>query len=127
MTHSKGGKFMNRWRKLLRGVSHGAKGNAWEFGVVLLVIIVISQVSALSVNSAHGTDTSDHLELLKKYARPASIPSPVDNAPTSERFFLGRALFFDPRLSASNWISCGTCHNPALSWAMALPRASAMA
>jgi cytochrome c peroxidase len=100
----------------MRRVSHNAEHSTWDFGVVWLGILLISQVSALSVNSAHGTDTSDHLQLLKKYVRPASIPSPVDNASTSERVVLGRALFFDPRLSASNWISCGTCHNPALSW-----------
>jgi len=30
---------------------------------------------------------------------------------------LGRMLFFDPRLSGSNQISCSTCHNPQTSWA----------
>lgn len=30
---------------------------------------------------------------------------------------LGRVLFHDPRLSASNQISCGTCHVPDLNWA----------
>jgi len=29
---------------------------------------------------------------------------------------LGKTLFFDPRLSGSNWISCATCHNPTLGW-----------
>ena len=36
---------------------------------------------------------------------------------------LGHALFFDPRLSGSNWISCATCHNPALGWSDGLPTA----
>jgi cytochrome c peroxidase len=30
---------------------------------------------------------------------------------------LGKTLFFDPRLSASNQISCSSCHDPDLSWA----------
>ena len=30
---------------------------------------------------------------------------------------LGKLLFFDPRLSGSNQISCATCHVPDLSWA----------
>jgi cytochrome c peroxidase len=34
---------------------------------------------------------------------------------------LGKALFFDPRLSGSNWISCASCHNPALGWSDGLP------
>ncbi|HEX2629135.1 MAG TPA: cytochrome c peroxidase [Chitinophagaceae bacterium] len=29
---------------------------------------------------------------------------------------LGKTLFFDPRLSGSNQISCATCHMPELSW-----------
>lgn len=29
---------------------------------------------------------------------------------------LGKKLFFDPRLSGSNQISCGTCHEPELGW-----------
>jgi cytochrome c peroxidase len=31
-------------------------------------------------------------------------------------------LFFDPRLSGANYISCASCHNPALSWGDGLPR-----
>jgi cytochrome c peroxidase len=34
---------------------------------------------------------------------------------------LGKALFFDPRLSGSGVIACSTCHNPSLGWADALP------
>lgn len=30
---------------------------------------------------------------------------------------LGKVLFFDPRLSGSNQISCSSCHNPQTSWA----------
>ncbi|SNS47370.1 cytochrome c peroxidase [Belliella buryatensis] len=29
---------------------------------------------------------------------------------------LGKVLFFDPRLSSSNQISCATCHDPELGW-----------
>ena len=36
---------------------------------------------------------------------------------------LGKMLFFDPRLSGSNWISCATCHNPALNWSDGLATA----
>jgi cytochrome c peroxidase len=36
---------------------------------------------------------------------------------------LGKTLFFDPRLSGSNQISCASCHNPALSWGDGLARA----
>lgn len=48
---------------------------------------------------------------------------PKDNAPTSERIELGKMLYFDPRLSGSNWISCASCHNPSLGWSDGLKTA----
>jgi cytochrome c peroxidase len=55
--------------------------------------------------------------------RPAAVPFPADNPPNAARIELGRALFFDPRLSGSAMISCATCHNPALGWADGQPTA----
>jgi len=60
---------------------------------------------------------------LTHYLRPSDIPAPVDNQPNVTRVELGKSLFFDPRLSGSNWISCGTCHNPAMGWSDGLPTA----
>ncbi|MCF8480781.1 MAG: cytochrome-c peroxidase [Rhodospirillum sp.] len=42
---------------------------------------------------------------------PSMVPAVAGNAVTGERVELGRALFFDPRLSKSGLISCNTCHN----------------
>jgi cytochrome c peroxidase len=50
------------------------------------------------------------------YRRPASIPFPKDNPYTEAKADLGHTLFFDPRLSGANTMSCATCHNPALGW-----------
>lgn len=57
------------------------------------------------------------------FARPASPPVPADNKITPARVDLGRALFFDPRLSGSGSMSCATCHNPSLGWSDGLPTA----
>jgi cytochrome c peroxidase len=54
---------------------------------------------------------------------PANMPTPANNRVTPARVELGKMLFFDPRLSGSNWISCATCHNPALDWSDGLPTA----
>lgn len=61
--------------------------------------------------------------LKAKYKRPLEIPFPQTNTYTAARESLGRALFFDPRLSGSNFLSCATCHNPSLGWSDGLPRA----
>jgi cytochrome c peroxidase len=42
---------------------------------------------------------------------PSTVPSVKDNAVTREKIELGKMLFFDPRLSASQIISCNSCHN----------------
>ncbi len=42
---------------------------------------------------------------------PSVVPAVKDNAVTHEKIELGKLLFFDPRLSASEIISCNTCHN----------------
>lgn len=47
---------------------------------------------------------------------------PSDNAWSKDKEELGKMLYFDPRLSGSNWISCATCHNPGLGWSDGLPR-----
>jgi len=70
-----------------------------------------------------GAVTTTTANISSEYYRPQIIPAPADNFPTQERVDLGKNLFFDPRLSGSNWISCGTCHNPALGWSDGLPTA----
>lgn len=51
------------------------------------------------------------------------MPYLADNPWSEEKEELGKMLYFDPRLSGSNWISCATCHNPGLGWGDGLPRA----
>lgn len=46
---------------------------------------------------------------------------PADNPMTVAGVALGRQLFFDPILSADSTMSCGSCHNPALSFQDNLP------
>ena len=44
------------------------------------------------------------------------IPFPTRNPLSANGIRLGRKLFFDPRLSSTNTISCATCHDPALAF-----------
>ncbi|HEY5602980.1 MAG TPA: cytochrome c peroxidase [Gammaproteobacteria bacterium] len=70
-----------------------------------------------------GAGISQGFAAKKDYLPPERVPEPENNKTTPERVELGKSLFFDPRLSGSNWISCGTCHNPALAWSDSLPTA----
>ncbi|MBI1349285.1 c-type cytochrome [bacterium] len=50
---------------------------------------------------------------------PAGLPDvihPEDNPSTPEKVALGKQLYFDPRLSADDTISCASCHDPAKGW-----------
>jgi cytochrome c peroxidase len=52
-------------------------------------------------------------------AEPAGLPPvvhPTDNPPTPEKIALGKQLYFDPRLSADDTISCASCHDPKKGW-----------
>ncbi|MFQ5509058.1 MAG: cytochrome-c peroxidase [Leptospirillia bacterium] len=49
------------------------------------------------------------------------VSYPADNAYSPAKAELGKKLFFDPRLSGSNIMSCATCHNPAMGWADGQP------
>jgi cytochrome c peroxidase len=42
---------------------------------------------------------------------PSQSPAIAGNTATPEKVYLGKVLYFDPRLSASSLISCNTCHN----------------
>jgi len=61
-------------------------------------------------------------QLKGQYRRPDSIPFPKDNPYTVEKVTLGNRLYFDPRLSAANLLSCASCHNPAFGWGDGLPK-----
>ncbi|WP_218110012.1 cytochrome-c peroxidase [Oligoflexus tunisiensis] len=84
-----------------------------------MTCLTLGFVLASQDAGASGVDQATR----KLYKRPSGIPFPKDNAHSSARESLGKTLFFDPRLSGSNWLSCATCHNPGLDWTDGLPRA----
>ena len=43
---------------------------------------------------------------------PKTVPTPKHNPTTPAKVELGKKLFFDPRLSGDNKMSCATCHIP---------------
>lgn len=51
---------------------------------------------------------------------------PLEKNPAPQEVELGRQLFFDPRLSSNNSISCASCHQPAKAWTDGLPRAKGL-
>ncbi|MCI0508125.1 MAG: c-type cytochrome [Gammaproteobacteria bacterium] len=84
--------------------------------------LTICLIAVCEFITSAGAYAQINKDLLEKYKVP-SIKEPLLNKSNNYRLKLGKTLFFDPRLSGSNWISCATCHNPALGWSDGLPTA----
>lgn len=73
-------------------------------------------LTALALSAVTFPVYAQDAELMKKAAEtfkalPSTIPAVKNNEITPAKEQLGKALFFEPRLSASGVISCNTCHN----------------
>lgn len=60
---------------------------------------------------------SQPAEVLRANPALPAVRVPADNPQTAAKVALGHQLFFDPRLSADDTISCATCHDPETAWA----------
>jgi cytochrome c peroxidase len=102
------------------------RGHPYRFVGPARACLMVAGTTA-SRAPAHAADAAGETlaarRYVEAYARPAAVPFPPDNRPTPAREALGKSLFFDPRLSGSDRISCASCHNPALSWGDGLARA----
>jgi cytochrome c peroxidase len=74
-------------------------------------------LAAALITATTATAASGQTDDLMDWARdifvplPSTIPALNNNRVTPEKIDLGKALFFDPRLSASGVFSCYSCHN----------------
>lgn len=75
-------------------------GDGWRLVSIGIFIV------AIVIGSCHLARGQSVIQ-----AGPQGIP------PTAGEIELGRKLFFDPRLSANNTISCSSCHHPDRGWA----------
>jgi cytochrome c peroxidase len=100
--------------------------SSWCRGLAVATIVIASGIGVTSATSntavKNKTTWKTMDEYRKDYVRPTSIPFPAENPYSAEKVRLGEMLFFDPRLSGSNYISCASCHNPSMSWGDGLPR-----
>ncbi len=62
---------------------------------------IITLVAALSSGQA----------IAQWQALPETAPAPANNPTTTEKVELGKALYFDPRISSTGTVSCNSCHN----------------
>lgn len=88
--------------------------------------MVIAAASALAAVFACVVSAEDSEQALLERARQLFKPLPADASTperpiTPEKVALGKALFFEPRVSSDGTVSCSKCHQPTLQGADALP------
>lgn len=73
------------------------------------VAVLLLATSAFSADPVPANLRETALTTFKPL--PSTIPAVANNPITSDKIALGKALFFDPRISASGVFSCNSCHN----------------
>ena len=95
------------------------------FGIVssLFVLLPLPFIFHAQVTEHPTPPTSQ--DLMASWAMTSvaweDIPQPEDNPITKAKVELGAMLFFDPRLSESNMMSCATCHHPKMGYSDGVP------
>lgn len=95
-----------------------AKGNRVgrrlrQFGRVGLATMALAALVAVLPGS-HAAEKEGFVFHVPKGL--PELPVPDDNPMTEEKIELGKLLYFDPRLSIDDTISCATCHDPNKGW-----------
>jgi len=78
-------------------------------GALALVVALSGAAAVIAAQTPSPIDASGQLGE-PRAATLAAIPA--DNPQTPQKVALGRALFFERRLSADGTVSCGSCHQP---------------
>ncbi len=92
-----------------------------KISISAVLLIAFSTSIVAEAESKYVFEAGD--KSLKVWLLPKEAPHPVDNQPTADRVELGKKLFFDPRLSGDQNMSCATCHSPLFGWSDGLSTA----
>jgi cytochrome c peroxidase len=87
------------------------------FGKTLLLAVVAGVVVCSCTRTASRKDHEKPIGTVVEIKPPLGLPPvpvPPDNPVTVEAVELGRKLFYDPKVSGDNTLSCASCHNPLL-------------
>lgn len=76
------------------------------------IVAIVGWGVLLMASSALGGQPSNGAEESLLPPLPHAAPVPRANPSSAEKIALGEQLFFDPRLSGDDTMSCATCHSP---------------
>lgn len=96
----------------MKSVMQPAKISGW----ILAGCVGLASCQEPAQTADTRSDVNPRADLLEIYGRPDTIPYPEDNPFTEAKRQLGKQLFYDPRLSGQNNISCSSCHIPGMAY-----------
>lgn len=76
------------------------------------LIVAILTIAALHLSAVQGQEK----DLSKVPLGLKPVPVPADNPQSLDKIELGKQLYFDPRLSGDDSVSCASCHDPKKGW-----------
>lgn len=76
---------------------------------LVLLLVCGTGFTSLLLGGAEPTPATSPLGL-------PAVKHPADNPSSAAKIELGKQLYFDPRLSRDNTVSCATCHDPDKGW-----------
>jgi len=77
------------------------------FLTTLIVMVIVAALDSVSADEKYELNLPRGLKKMKV---------PRDNTLTSAKIELGKQLYFDPRLSGDDSVSCASCHDPEKGW-----------
>lgn len=88
-------------------------GGAMRFWVsVLIVFASFTALGSLATTALMSIAAEKKTADAKLVPLPRKVTAPKDNPTTDAKVELGKMLFFEPRLSGDNKMSCASCHIP---------------
>src|ERR1700759_4515917 len=93
------------------------------FGV--LALLCSASCHSGKDSETHPTPLGDEVQIKVPLGLPP-LTVPAGNRPTAATIALGHKLFFDPRVSFDNSVSCSSCHNPTRGFTDGLPTSRGM-
>jgi cytochrome c peroxidase len=96
------------------------ESRTWQREINEIALASVLSISGVLLSATMLWADSDLNQLKAKYRRPTEIPFPASNPYTPEKAALGKALYFDPRLSGNQNMNCASCHNPSFGWEVPL-------
>jgi len=83
-----------------------------KFKISVLHGFLICALAVFLIPTTAGAGENGYMPKLPLGLKQSEYYVPKDNPMTKEKVELGRALYFDTRLSADDTIACATCHHP---------------